>query len=53
MAALGAIGVIGDGGTYLKTTATRGSRATAVAPTTRPAPQGGLIVVTTTGGTRG
>jgi len=53
MAALGAIGVIGDGGTYLKTTATRASRATAVAPTTRPSPQGGIIFISTTGGIRG
>lgn len=53
MADLGAVGISSDGGTYLVTTASMGGRATAVQPTPRPAPQGGLVIVTSSGGMRG
>ena len=53
MADLGSIGTVGYGGTYLRPEGTDITKATATAPTSRPAPQGGLIIIAPTGGVRG
>jgi hypothetical protein len=52
MADLGTVGISQYGGTYVNITSTDNARCTVMHPNPTPAPQGGVIVVSTTGGTR-